>query len=149
MWIYYCHGQFKRVHRWINKDMTRATVNYVDLDAAFGINPRTRDVATKTGDNAIRGALRNLINTKHYERPFQPNLGCQIHNLLFDNLDALTTITAERTIRDSINKHEPRVELLDVSVTTMDQNDLNISITYKIRNTNQVSNFTTQFTRIR
>ena len=79
--------------------MSRATVNYVDLDAAFSLNPRTRDVATKTGDNAIRNALRNLIYTKHYDRPFQPNLGCQIHGLLFENIDDFTTIMVERTIK--------------------------------------------------
>lgn len=129
--------------------MARATVTYKDLDAAFTLNPRTRDVATKTDDNAIRGALRNLIHTRHYERPFQPEVGCQIHNLLFDNLDPLTLLVAERAIRDSITKHEPRVELLDVSLNTTDANDLNITMVYKIRNTDQVSTFTTQFTRIR
>ena len=130
--------------------MARATVNYRDLDAAFTRNPRTRDVATKNDDNAIRGALRNLIHTRHYERPFQPELGCQIHNLLFDNLDPLTLIIAERTIRDSITKHEPRVELLDVSVnSTFNNNDLDIVIVYRIRNTDQISTFTTQFTRLR
>lgn len=129
--------------------MSRATVNYVDLDAAFSLNPRTRDVATKTGDNAIRNALRNLIYTKHYDRPFQPNLGCQIHGLLFENIDDFTTIMVERTITDVINKHEPRVQLLSVAASTTDANDLNIEIVYRIRNTDQVSTFTTTFTRIR
>lgn len=129
--------------------MTRSTTNYIDLDGAMGLNPRTRDVATKTGDNAIRGALRNLIHTRHYDRPFQPNLGCQIHGLLFENYDNFTAILVERTIRDSISKHEPRVELLDVNVSTTDANDMTIDIVYKIRNTDQVSTFTTTFTRIR
>lgn len=127
-----------------------ATKTYIDLDAAMGLNPRTRDVAIKTDDNAIRGALRNLIHTNHYDRPFHPEIGCQIHSLLFENMDSFTAIFAERTIRDSIRKHEPRVELLDVTVSTVyDSNELNITIVYKIRNTNEVSTFTTKFTRIR
>jgi phage baseplate assembly protein W len=127
-----------------------ATKTFIDLDAAMGLNPRTRDVAVKTDDNAIRGALRNLIHTNHYDRPFHPEIGCQIHALLFENMDRFTAIVAERTIRDSIKKHEPRVELLDVSVTAgQDVNALNIEIVYKIRNTNEVSTFTTKFTRIR
>jgi phage baseplate assembly protein W len=129
--------------------MTRNTIRYSDLDAAFGLNPRTRDVAAKYDDNAIRGALRNLIHTRHYERPFAPELGCQIHNLLFENMDPLTLAVAERTIRDTINKFEPRVEVLRLDLNTTDANDLNITLVYRIRNTDQVSTFTTQFTRVR
>jgi len=130
--------------------MARNTRTFTDLDAAFTRNPRTRDVATKTDDNAVRSALRNLIHTRHYERPFQPGLGCQIHNLLFDQLDILTTAVAERVIRDAIVKHEPRVELLDVQVTAgADSNDVYIQIDYRIRNTVIPTTFTTTFTRIR
>lgn len=129
--------------------MTRPTLRYTDLDAAFTLNPRTRDVAAKFDDNAIRGALRNLIHTRHYERPFAPEMGCQIHNLLFENMDVLTLAVAERAIRDSINKFEPRVELLNVELDSTDRNDLNITLEYRIRNTDLVSTFTTQFTRVR
>ena len=127
------------------------TKTFIDLDAAMGLNPRTRDVAVKTNDNAIRGALRNLINTNHYDRPFHPEIGCQIHSLMFENMTGLTAIIAERTIRDSIRKHEPRVEVLEVTVSEMlnNPNEMNINLVYKIRNTNEVSQFTTKFTRIR
>jgi phage baseplate assembly protein W len=129
--------------------MARNTRTFIDLDAAFTVNPRTRDVATKTDDNAIRGALRNLIHTRHYERPFQPDLGCQLHNLLFEPGDALGLIMAERAISDAINKHEPRVSLQSVQVTPTDSNDLYIQVVYLIKNTQIPSVFTTTFTRIR
>ena len=129
--------------------MTRATRTFTDLDAAFTLNPRTRDVAAKYDDNAIRGALRNLIHTRHYERPFAPDIGCQIHNLLFENSDPFTLIVAERTIRDTISKHERRVEVLEVQVTAGESNDLYISIVYKIRNTDVITVFNTTFTRVR
>jgi phage baseplate assembly protein W len=129
--------------------MTRATITFSDLDAGFALNPRTRDVARRIDDAAIKGALRNLIHTRHYERPFAPELGCQIHSMLFENADPLTLLVAERTIRDVIQKFEPRVDLLEVSVRGTDANDLTINVVYKIRNTDQVSEFTTQFTRVR
>jgi phage baseplate assembly protein W len=129
--------------------MSRPTRHFTDLDAAFSFNPRTRDVAVKNDDNAVRGALRNLINTKHFERPFHPEIGCQIHNLLFENMHPLTLHVAERAIRDTINKFEPRVELLDVNLKANDDNELNVEIIYKIKNTDQPSVFTTTFTRVR
>jgi phage baseplate assembly protein W len=129
--------------------MTRSTRFFADLDAAFTLTPRSRDVARKTDDNAIRGALRNLIHTKHYERPFTPELGCQIHNLLFEPGDFLSRTIAERAIRDAITKFEPRVELINVDVYTTDANEMFIQIEYRIRNTNQPGVFTTSFTRVR
>ena len=131
---------------------TRSTRQYSDLDAAFGINPRTKDVAAKYDDNAVRGALRNLIHTKHYDRPFQPNIGCQLHTMLFDNLDVFATSLMEQAIRDTITKFEPRVELLNVSVNAPSNGDTNevfIEVIYKLRNTNTPNIFTTTFTRVR
>ena len=129
--------------------MARGSRNFSDLDAAFTLTPRTRDVASKTDDNAIRGALRNLIHTRHYERPFAPELGCQIHNLLFEPNDLLSRTVAERAIRDAITKFEPRIELIEVSVYSTDANEMYIQVEYKIRNTNQPGIFTTTFTRVR
>lgn len=129
--------------------MTRANRTYSDLDAAFTRSPRTRDVANKVDDNAIRGALRNLIHTKHYERPFQPELGCQIHNLLFEQNDPMTVAIAQRVIRDAIVKFEPRVTVQSVDVNITDSNEMFIQIVYKIRNTETPSTFTTTFTRVR
>lgn len=129
--------------------MSRATRTFVDLDGAFSVNPKTRDVAAKYDDNAIRGALRNLIHTKHYDRPFQPQIGCQLHNLLFENMDAFTLSVAERTIREAITKFEPRVDLLNVSVVARESNELFIEVVYKIKNSPTPSVFTTTFTRVR
>jgi phage baseplate assembly protein W len=129
--------------------MSRSTRIFSDLDAAFNINPRTKDVAARYDDNAIRGALRNLIHTRHYERPFQPELGCQINNLLFENMDELTLALAERTIRNAIIKYEPRVELLTVSVAQTGTSAVYIEIVYKLRNSAVPNIFTTTFTRVR
>jgi phage baseplate assembly protein W len=129
--------------------MARATRSFIDLDAAFGYNPRTRDVATKTDDNAVRNALRNLIYTKHYERPFQPDLGCQLLNLLFENMDPFTLMVAQRVIEDAIVKFEPRVELIEVTIKPYEDNDLYISIEYRLKNSSEPQIFTTKFTRVR
>jgi phage baseplate assembly protein W len=129
--------------------MAKTSRTFVDLDAAFTLNPISRDVAVKTDDAAIRGALRNLINTKHYERPFQPDLGCQLVNLLFENMDPLTLILAERVIGESITKYEPRISLTNVSVSSQEDNSVFISIEYLIKNTQQPAIFTTTFSRVR
>lgn len=129
--------------------MARNTRTFTDLDAAFGLNPRTRDVASKVDDNAIRNSISNLIHTKHYERPFQPNVGCQIHNLLFENSDPFTLLIAERAITETLVKFEPRIDVLGVQLTSTDSNDVFIQIEYRIKNAVNTATFTTTFTRVR
>jgi len=129
--------------------MARQTRQFIDLDAAFTVNPRTRDVATKTDENSIRNALRNIIHTRHYERPFHPEIGCQLHNLMFENMDPFTIIVAQQTIKDAITSHEPRVNVLDVTVTANDNNELFIQVVFQIKNTQTPSVFTTTFSRVR
>jgi phage baseplate assembly protein W len=130
--------------------MTRNTRTYTDLDAAFTLNPRTRDVAVKIDDAAVRNSIRNLIHTKNYERPFQPSLGCQVHGLLFENLTPLTINVAERTIWQVLNKYEPRIEILSIDVAAgADDISMNVEVIYRILNTNQPLRFNTTFTRVR
>lgn len=129
--------------------MARQTRSFIDLDASFTVNPRTRDVATKTDDNAVRNALRNLIFTKHYDRPFQPDLGCQLDSLLFEQLDEVSIMVAEQIIRNSIAKYEPRIEILKIEVRESTDNEVFISIEYKLKNSQLPAIFTTTFTRVR
>lgn len=130
--------------------MSRNTRTYTDLDAAFTLNPRTRDVAVKTDEAAVRNSIRNLIHTRNYERPFQPSLGCQVHGLLFENLTPLTISVAERTIFQVLNKYEPRIDIISINVSVgTDDISMNVEVVYRILNTNQPLRFNTTFTRVR
>jgi phage baseplate assembly protein W len=130
--------------------MSRNTRSFTDLDAAFTRNPRTGDVATKNDEAAIRNSIRNLVHTKHYDRPFQPDIGCQIHGLLFENFTPGVINVAERTLVNVISKFEPRVELLETRITpSPDENYLDVEIIFRIRNTEEPLRFNTTFTRVR
>lgn len=130
--------------------MSRNTRTYTDLDAAFTLNPRTRDVAVKIDEAAVRNSIRNLIHTRNYERPFQPSLGCQVHGLLFENLTPLTVSVAERTIFQVLNKYEPRIDIISINVSVgTDDISMNVEVVYRILNTNQPLRFNTTFTRVR
>ena len=49
--------------------------DYSDLDLDFQINPITGDINRKTGTDAVKRSIRNLIFTNYYERPFKSELG--------------------------------------------------------------------------
>ena len=45
--------------------------DYSDLDLDFFANRSTKDVVRKTGEEAIKRSVRNLIFTSFYDRPFR------------------------------------------------------------------------------
>ena len=89
---------------------------YKDIDMDFVRNSVTNDVNTVENVNAVKRSLRNLIQTNFYERPFQPELGCGVRQLLFENFTPLTKVFLERKIEEVLLNYEPRIDLQNVAV---------------------------------
>jgi phage baseplate assembly protein W len=116
--------------------MARNTRTYTDLDFNFLLHPRSGDVSSRSDEEAIKQSIRNLVLTRNFERPFRSYLGSQVTALLFEPASPLLTSMIEKTITDVINNYEPRAVLLNVTVTfSQENNSMYVSITFKIRNT--------------
>lgn len=116
--------------------MANTTRIFKDLDLMFTAHPVTGDIARKYDENAIKQAVKNLILTQNYERPFHSEIGSQVRALLFENATPMTKALLKKTITDVINNFEPRVNLIDVGVQFLeDRNAVNIEILFKIKNT--------------
>ena len=123
---------------------------YTDLNLAFSRHPSTGDVTRKTNVEAIKASLKNLIQTKNYERPFHPEIGCQIHGLLFENFTPVVKQVMKRTIEQMIDKFEPRVTLTDVNIEeSPDENGIRLDIYFRINNTQEPATLSTTLLRIR
>lgn len=108
---------------------------YKDLDLNFTAHPVTKDVVKRTGDAAIIGALRNLILTNYYEKPFSPTFGSRIRGLLFENVSFIIANALETEIRSAVDTFEPRVQIKGVKVQAKpEENRYNVSIVFYIDN---------------
>ena len=100
------------------------------------------DLITIKNETAIARSIRNLIFTIPGEKPFEPNIGSRVTDLLFENLDVLTASSIQTEIESTIVNYEPRVELVQVRVTpNYDNNEFDCYIKYillesKFRNNN-------------
>jgi phage baseplate assembly protein W len=116
--------------------MARNTRTFIDLDFNFLPHPATGDVTLRYDENAIKQSIRNLVLTRNFERPFRSNIGCQVKALLFEPITPILTAMIERTISDTIENFEPRVDLLGVGVKfSPENNDAYITVMFKIKNT--------------
>lgn len=90
---------------------------YQDLDLNFGIHPVKKDVVLLQDATSVVRSVYNLIMTNHYERPFRPELGSNIRNLLFENATQSTAQTLRRMIEETITNFEPRVTVQNIIVS--------------------------------
>jgi len=87
------------------------TPDYSDLDLDFIMHPTTKDVVKKTGVDAIKRSVRNLILTNFYDRPFRSFIGSNAQKILFDNINPFTASHLKNAIIEVITNFEPRVRL--------------------------------------
>ena len=109
--------------------------NYSDLDLDFFKHPTTGDVTRKTGVEAIKRSVRNLIFTNFYDRPFQSYIGSDIRALLFENADPFTAVRLKEAIEICLQNFESRISVQNVVVSEdIDNHGYNVRIEYVILN---------------
>ncbi len=100
---------------------------------SFQVNPLTDDLIAIKNQTAIARSLRNLVLTTPGERFFNEELGSQVNNLLFENVDDVTALSIRNEIENVIENYEPRVELLEVDVfPNSDSYSMDVKILYNI-----------------
>ena len=116
--------------------MANNTRTFSDLDLNFTKNPVTLDVTRRYDEDAVKNALKNLILTANYERPFHSEIGSPIKKLLFEPASPILGAMLKRTIQDTINTFEPRVQIIDIiCVVAPDDNTVDVTIEFTVLNT--------------
>lgn len=106
---------------------------YSDIDPAFTRSPKTNDLLSIRDDTAVRTSIRNLLSTAFGERLFQPTIGGSLRPLLFEPIDAITTMEIRDRIIGTIRGYEPRVSNIIVDVVANpDENSYHVTVEYAI-----------------
>ena len=111
----------------------RISKSFKDISMSFQVNPLTDDLIVIKNATAIARSLRNLVLTTPGERFFNENLGSQVNNLLFENVDDITAVSVRSEIINVIENYEPRVKLIKVSVNAnIDSYNMDVRIVYQV-----------------
>tara|TARA_A100001515_G_scaffold130936_1_gene118411 strand:+ start:440 stop:865 length:426 start_codon:yes stop_codon:yes gene_type:complete len=117
----------------IQNKSNRSSRAFRDLDLDFTRNAVTNDVNVVEDVVAVKRAVKNLVQTNFYERPFQPELGCGVRELLFENFTPMTKVFLERKIEEVLINYEPRINLTSVNVDDdQDRNRLVVDINFQV-----------------
>lgn len=122
---------------------------YRDIDLSFAARP-SGEIYRKQDAGAVKQAIKNLLLTNHFEKPFLPLYGGNLRSLLFelayDDIEADVVSNISR----AIEAYEPRAEILNITVNNQaDYNSISVTVEFRIVNTEETVVFTTTLTRLR
>ena len=107
---------------------------FKDISLSFSPHPVTRDLPVLINERAIVRSVRNLVETIPTERFFNPLLGTDIRDSLFENFSRTTVTIIEDQIRDTVRNFEPRVDEVGVEVVGRpDDNALDVKVLFTIK----------------
>jgi phage baseplate assembly protein W len=111
----------------------RANRIYKDLDLDFGRNVVSNDVNKLTNVEAVKRSVRNLIQTNHFDRPFHPELGCNVRAMLFEPITPLTALNLQRHVGEVLKNFEPRVRVQQILARPdLDRNAYDLKISFYV-----------------
>ena len=117
-------------------DISRNVRKYRDLDLFFSRKQGSGDVNRITDIEAVKRSVRNLVLTNFYEKPFHPEIGSGVRDMLFENMSPLTAVVLAKKVEDVIENFEPRARLIGVrALPNLDRNEYELTIEFFVVNT--------------
>ena len=122
---------------------------YSDIDLTFAKKP-DGDVFKKQNVADVKQAVKNLLLTNFGEKPFNPFFGGNLNDFLFELNDGINEVDVEDEVRRAIENHEPRAQVLDVEAIALpDNNDIRVTITFKVVSLDEQVSITVSLARLR
>lgn len=118
--------------------MVQSTKKFSDLDLNFTPHPNSGDIIPLRNADAVSRAIKNIVLTNFFERPYKPFHGGNVSSFLFENYDPQLRSALKEQITMVIRKFEPRAEVLEVQIqeqinsSEIDKNFMEVSISFAI-----------------
>jgi len=113
----------------------RASQIYSDIDLFFGPKTGSKDITKVIDITAVKRSVRNLILTNPYEKPFHPEIGSGVRDILFEPMTPISAYVLTMKIEEVIENFEPRARLIGVrALPNLDNNAYEVTIEFYVVN---------------
>lgn len=132
----------------ISASSTR-TRPYKDIDLTFTASD-IGNIFKKTETAAVKQAVKTLLNSNKFDKPFEPGFGIDLQSYFFELADEQTGGRIVEKIKSTIETYEPRASVRNIRVGVQeDINAVNIILSFSVRNTDQTITVETTISRLR
>lgn len=135
--------------------ISRKTRDYKDIDLTLATSSGSSgvslkgDVFRKKGAEAVKQALKTLLLCGEFEKPFEPEFGVGLREMLFEMNDEISHTTIRINIEQKIKMYEPRAEIVVLNIIPREKHEVKVELVVKVVNTNETISFSTTLNRLR
>ena len=116
-------------------NIDRNVRQWKDLDLFFQRKTSNKDINKVTDVQAVKRSVRNLVLLNHYEKPFHPEIGSGVRDMLFELMTPITAVILATHVEDVIENFEPRARLVGVRADPdLDRNAYDLTIEFYVVN---------------
>lgn len=123
---------------------------YSDFFTNLNSHPDSKQVVVSTNEAAVMRSIKNLLLTNKYERLFQPQVGSNLRNFLFEDISARTEDLITDAIRTTIENYEPRAQIIEIITTGYpEKNGYVVTVSFYLTSIDNAVTFYVPLTRVR
>ncbi len=113
-------------------------------------HPVVKDIVRYTNEASVNRSIRNLLRTNRGERLYQPDIGSDLQQLLFEPMIESTGDLIRKFVHNTITNYEPRAKVLNVEVKAYEEsNAYSVTIYYMLINRQDPVQLTVTLDRVR
>ena len=119
------------------REINRNDDVYVGLEFPLDHNLTGFFRQTKTIQEQVKSNIKNLLLTSKGERVFQPDFGCDLKNIIFEQIDTQSLDNVDNSIRVALDTWLPYVNINDLIIVQSESNPNEITISLEYSTTLQ------------
>mgnify|MGYP003121712726 CR=1 FL=1 len=119
------------------REIDRSDDVYVGLEFPLDHNLTGFFRQTKTIQEQVKSNIKNLLLTSKGERVFQPDFGCDLKNIIFEQIDTQSLDNVDNSIRVALDTWLPYVNINDLIIVQSESNPNEITISLEYSTTLQ------------
>jgi uncharacterized protein len=119
------------------REIDRSDDVYVGIEFPLDHNLNGFFRQTKTIQQQVKSNIKNLLLTSKGERVFQPDFGCDLKNIIFEQIDIQSLDNVDESIRVALDTWLPYVNINDLIIVQNESNPNEITISLEYSTTLQ------------
>ena len=94
------------------------------ISVDFGLDSMG-EIKMSSYEKSVEESIYIILSTHIGERVYNSDFGCRIHELMFEANNVRTQTMAKRYVEEALNKYEPRINILNTEVFSLDEKSIN------------------------
>jgi len=129
-----------------NSPCTQLGVKQGQVIMYMGVNG-AGEIPMSSYDDHVRQSILLILSTATGERVMRPNFGGGLQAMVFSPINSATTAMVQNAVTNALTNFEPRIDVLNVQVTTDSSQPglLQIDLQYRVRQTDTMFNLVYPF----